>query len=71
MSKIYYQSKTDGRKSNVPAHYGIFPSMLKNTRDMRVSEANSLTCRKSMIFEHDRKCVAFVDKSLYLSAECF
>jgi len=34
MSKIYHQSMTDGRKSNVPAHYGIFSSMLKNHRHM-------------------------------------
>jgi len=30
MSKIYHQSMTDGRKSNVAITYGIFSSMLKN-----------------------------------------
>ena len=30
MSKIYHQSMTDGRKSNVLAQDGIFSSMLKN-----------------------------------------
>ena len=32
MSKIYHQSVTDGRKSNVVAQDGIFSSMLKNHR---------------------------------------
>ena len=32
MSKIYHQSMTGGRKSNVVVHYGIFSSMLKNHR---------------------------------------
>ena len=32
MSKIYHQSMTDGRKSNVLVQEGIFLSMLKNHR---------------------------------------
>ncbi len=34
MSKIYHQSMTDGRKSNVLAQDGIFSSMLKNHHNM-------------------------------------
>ena len=30
MSEIYHQSMIDGRKSNLVAQDGIFPSMLKN-----------------------------------------